>query len=60
MLYKQAKKCRQSPLEKATHYAENAARFVGTVKSIYDIGKTVYSGIQAVAPYAQAAMTALM
>ena len=59
MLNKQAKKCRQSPLQKAASYAENAARLAGTVKSIYDTGKMVYGAVQAAAPYAQAAMAML-
>jgi len=50
MLYKDARKGRQSPLEKAASYAENAARFAGTVKSIYDTGKMIYQGVQTVAP----------
>ena len=59
MLNKAAKKCRQSPLQKAASYAENAARLAGTVKSVYDTGKMVYGAVQAAAPYAQAAMAML-
>ena len=35
---------------------KNAAEFAGTVKGIYDVGKTVYSGFVAAAPYIEAAM----
>ena len=59
MLNKSAKKCRQSPLQKAASYAENAARLAGTVKSIYDTSKMVYGAVQTAAPYAQAAMAML-
>ena len=59
MFNKHARKCRQSPLQKATSYAENAARLAGTVKSIYDTSKMVYGAVQTAAPYAQAAMAML-
>ena len=59
MLNKQAKKSRQSPLQKAASYAENAARLAGAVKSIYDTGKMIYGAARAVAPYAQAAVAML-
>ena len=54
MLYKDAKKCRQSPLEKASGYIENASRIAGTVASAYNLGKMIYQGYQAVAPIAAA------
>ncbi len=56
MLIKDAKKTRQSPMQKAISFGEGALRLVGTGKAIWDAGKTVYSAAQAVAPYAQAAI----
>ncbi len=56
MMLKDAKKTRQSPMQKAISFGEGALRLVGTGRAIWDAGKTVYSGIQAVAPYAQAAI----
>jgi hypothetical protein len=50
MLYKDAKKCRQSPLEKASKYVENASRMAGTIASAYNLGKMIYQGVQTVAP----------
>ena len=35
---------------------KSAAEFAGTVKGIYDVGKAVYSGFVAAAPYLEAAM----
>ena len=32
---------------------KNVASLVGTVKSIYDTGKTIYSAAQAAAPYVE-------
>ena len=34
---------------------KNVASLVGTVKSIYDTGKTIYSAAQAAAPYIEMA-----
>jgi hypothetical protein len=59
MLHREAKACRQSPLDKAAKWGENALRVIGTAKSIYDAGKTVYNFAQAAAPFAQAAMALL-
>ena len=59
MYLKSAKQCRQSPLQKAAGYGEGALRLLGTAKNIYDAGKTVYGAAQAVAPYAQAAISML-
>ncbi len=56
MILKDAKKTRQSPMQKAASWGETALRVIGTGRAIWDAGKTVYSGIQAVAPYAQAAI----
>ncbi len=38
--------------------AKQAAEFAGAVKGIYEVGKTVYSGFVAVAPYLEAVMLA--
>jgi hypothetical protein len=35
---------------------KNVAEFAGTVKGIYDVGRVVYSGFVAAAPYLEAAM----
>jgi len=56
---KSALMTRQSPMQKALSWGENALKVVGTAKGIYDASKTVYGFAQAVAPYAQAA-SALM
>jgi len=37
---------------------KQAAELAGTVKGIYDVGKTIYSGFVAAAPYLEAAMLA--
>lgn len=37
---------------------KNAAEFAGAVKGIYEVGKTVYSGFVAAAPYLEMAMMA--
>lgn len=59
MFYKEARRSRQSLLQKAVGFGENALRVVGTAKSIYDAGRTVYSAAQAVAPYVTAAASLL-
>ncbi len=59
MLYKEAKRTRQSPLQKAATFGEEALRIIGTGRAIWDAGKTVYQAAQAVAPYAQAAFAML-
>ena len=59
MLHREAKACRQSPLDKAAKWGEGALRILGTAKGIYDAGKTLYGVAQAAAPYAQAAMALL-
>ena len=59
MLHSQAKLCRQSPLDKAAKWGENAMRLIGTAKGIYDAGKTVYNFASAAAPYVQAGMAML-
>jgi hypothetical protein len=57
---KAALKCRQSPLQKAMGYAENALKIVGTVKGIYETGKELYNIGKAVAPAVEAGMALLM
>ena len=37
---------------------KNVAEFAGAVKGLYQVGKTVYSGFVAAAPYLEAAMLA--
>ena len=59
MLYKEAKRTRQSPMQKAASWGENALRIVGTGRALWDAGKTVWGAAQAVAPYAQAAIAML-
>ena len=53
------KHCRQSPLEKATHWGENALKIIGGARGIYEAGKTVYGAYQAAAPYVSGAMAML-
>ncbi len=56
MHFKQeALKTRQSPLQKAIGWGENALKFVGTARAIYEAGKTVYNVGQAAVPYLQGA-----
>ena len=66
MLNKAAKATRQSPMQKAVAFGENALRLVGTVKGVWEAGKAVadagraaYGIAQAAAPYAQAAAAML-
>ncbi len=59
MLNKSAKLTRQSPLQKAVAWGEGALRVVATGKAIWDAGKVVYGGVQAIAPYAAAAVSLL-
>ena len=49
---------RPSWLEGIGQKVKQAAELAGTVKSIYDVGKTVYSGFVAAAPYLEMAMLA--
>ena len=37
---------------------KNVVEFAGAVKGMYDVGRTVYSGFVAAAPYLEAAMLA--
>ena len=59
MFHKEAKLTRQSPLQKAAGWGESALRIVGTAKSIYEAGKTIYGAGQAIAPYVQAGLSML-
>ena len=66
MLNKAAKASRQSPMQKAVAFGENALRIIGGVKGAWEAGKAVaeagrvvYQGVQTVAPYAQAAVAML-
>ena len=42
---------RQSWLSNIGNKVKGVAEFAGAVKGIYDVGKMVYSGAQAMAPY---------
>ena len=60
---KEALKTRQSPMQKALMFGENALKVVGTVKGAYDFGKeaygfgqTLYNTAQTVAPYVESAV----
>ena len=55
----EALRCRQSPLDKAYKTAENVLKVAGTAKGLWDTGRAIYSGMQAIAPYARAAATAI-
>ena len=52
----QALKSRQSPMQKALSWGENALKVAGTVKGIYDIGQQAYGFAQAAAPYVEGAV----
>ena len=42
-------------MQKAAGFGESALRAIGTARTIWDAGKTIYGAAQAVAPYVQAA-----
>ena len=46
-------------LQKGYAVAENILKYAGVAKGIWDTGKTIYSGLQAAAPYARAAASAI-
>ena len=46
-------------MQKAYKAGENILKFAGMAKGLYDTGKMVYSGLQAAAPYARAAASAI-
>ena len=51
--------CKQSPLDKGYRAAASFLKFAGTAKGRWDTGRSIYAGIQAAAPYAQAAASAI-
>ena len=57
---KYALKCKQSPLQKAMTFGENALRVMGTVKGLYDSGKQIYEIRQSVAPVVSSAASFLI
>ena len=64
---KQALMTRQSPLQKALTYSENALKIAGTVKGAYEFGKeaygfgqTMYNAAQAAAPYVESAVSLML
>ena len=59
MLFKEAKHTRQSPMQKAAGFGEGVLRVIGTARTLWDAGKTVYGAAQAAAPYVQAAAALL-
>jgi acetyl/propionyl-CoA carboxylase alpha subunit len=59
MIIKGARQSRQSPLQKAANWGENALRVIGTAKSIYDTGQAIYAAGQVAAPYVAAAVSFL-
>ena len=63
----QALKTRQSPLQKAVSYGENALKLMGSVKAGYGFGKeaygfgqSVYNAAQSIAPFAEGAMSLML
>ena len=46
-------------MDKGYSAAESFLKFAGTARGLWDVGKSVYAGAQAIAPYAQAAATAI-
>ena len=50
---------RQSWLSDIGNKVKGAAEIAGAMKGIYDVGKMVYSGAQAIAPYVATAAMAL-
>ena len=57
---KEALKTRQSPMQKALTFGENALKVVGTVKGVYDFGKEVYNTAQAVSPFIESAAALML
>ena len=55
----EAIRSRQSPLEKAYKIAETGLNIAGMAKAAWDTGRTIYSGMQAIAPYARTAAAAI-
>ena len=59
MYLKTATQTRQSPLQKAAGFGEGALRILGGAKNAWDAGRSIYGAAQAIAPYAQAAISML-
>ena len=57
---KQALMTRQTPMQKALSFGENALKVVGTVKGVYDFGKEVYNTAQTVAPFIESAAALML
>ena len=57
---KQALMTRQSPMQKALTFGENALKVVGTVKGVYDFGKEVYNVAQTVSPFIESAAALML
>ena len=57
---KEALKTRQSPMQKALTFGENALKVVGTVKGAYDFGKEAYGFGQTVAPFIESAAALML
>ena len=56
----QALKSRQSPLQKALTFSENALKVIGTAKGIFEAGKTVYDGFKAVTPMVEGVVSLML
>ena len=57
---KQALMTRQSPMQKALTFGENALKIIGTVKGVYDFGKEVYNAAQTVSPFIESAAALML
>jgi len=49
----------KQPKEGFGQKVKNVVETVGTIKGLYDTGRTIYSGMQFVAPYAAAGLALL-
>ena len=59
MIFREAKLTRQSPMQKAAGFGEGALRAIGTARTLWDAGKSIYGAAQVAAPYLQAAAAML-
>ena len=59
MIFKEAKLTRQSPMQKAAGFGEGALRAIGTARTLWDAGKSIYGVAQVATPYLQAAAAML-
>ena len=59
MIFNSAKLTRQTPMQKAAGFGESALRAIGTAKTIYETGRSIYGAAQAVAPYIASAAALL-